>query len=128
MIDPTTLRRRFLVLLTLRWFQSGLQLPVLILLLRARGLDLTSVGVVIAVYSLTTAALELPTGGLADVIGRRQVLIAASVAFVAESLTFGLGQDFLVLAVAAGVGGGARALDSGPARGLVRRLDAAGRA
>ena len=114
MIDPTTLRRRFLVLLTLRWFQAGLQLPVLILLLRARGLDLTSVGVVIAVYSLTTAALELPTGGLADVIGRRQVLIAASVAFVAESLTFGLGQDFLVLAVAAGIGGGARALDSGP--------------
>ena len=108
------LRRRFLVLLTLRWFQTGLQLPVLVLLLRARGLDLTSVGVVVAVYSLTTATLELPTGGLADVIGRRQILIAASVAFVAESLTFGLGQNLAVLAVAAGLGGLARALDSGP--------------
>jgi MFS family permease len=113
-IEPTTLRHRFLVLLTLRWFQTGLQLPVLILLLRARGLDLTSVGVVVAVYSLTTAALELPTGGLADVIGRRRVLTAASVAFVAESLTFGLGQDLAVLALAAGLGGLARALDSGP--------------
>jgi MFS family permease len=73
------LRRRFLVLPALRWFQVGLQVPVLILLLQARGLDLTSVGVVFAVYGLMTALFELPTGGLADVLGRRHVLIAATV-------------------------------------------------
>jgi MFS family permease len=112
--DPPTLRRRFLVMLALRWFQAGLQVPVLILLLRARGLDLTSVGVVFAVYGLTTAVFELPTGGLADVLGRRQVLIAAALLFVVESLAFGLGQEFAVLVAAAALGGLGRALDSGP--------------
>ena len=108
------LRRRFLGLLALRWFQVGLQVPVLILLLQARGLDLTSVGVVFAVYSLTTALFELPTGGLADVLGRRQVLIAASLVLMVESLVFALGEGFAVLVSAAALGGLGRALDSGP--------------
>lgn len=114
MTKLSTLRRRFLVLLTLRWFQTGLQVPVLILLLRARGLDLTSVGIVFAVYGLTTAVFELPTGGLADVLGRRHVLIAAALLFVVEGLAFALGQEFAVLAAAAALGGLGRALDSGP--------------
>ena len=83
-----TIRRRFVVLLALRWFQTGLKVPVLILLLRGRGLDFTDVGVVVAVYGLTTAVFELPTGGLADVLGRRQVLLAATVVLAAESVTF----------------------------------------
>jgi MFS family permease len=113
-MESAMLRRRFLVLLALRWFQLGLQVPVLILLLQARGLDLTSVGVVFAVYSLTTALFELPTGGLADVVGRRQVLIAASAVLMVESLAFALGEGFAVLVLAAALGGLGRALDSGP--------------
>lgn len=31
-----------------------------------------------AAHSLTAAALELPTGGLSDVLGRRAVLAAAA--------------------------------------------------
>ncbi|MGH8775912.1 MAG: MFS transporter [Jiangellaceae bacterium] len=114
MTTVETIRRRFLVLLALRWFQTGLQVPVLILLLQARGLDLTTISVVFATYSLTTAAFELPTGGLADVVGRRPVLIAAALLFVVESVGFGLGQDVVVLVAAAALGGLGRALDSGP--------------
>ena len=77
-------------------------------------MDLTSVGVVFAVYSLTTALFELPTGGLADVLGRRQVLIAASLVLMVESLVFALGEGFAVLVSAAALGGLGRALDSGP--------------
>jgi len=112
--ESTPLRRRFFVLLTLRWFQTGLQVPVLVLVLQARGLSLGSVGVVAAVFGLATAIFELPTGGLADVLGRRQVLIASAVLFVLESVALGLGQDFAVFVAAAAVGGVGRALDSGP--------------
>ena len=114
MIDVAVLRRRFLVLLAMRWFQTGLQLPVLVLLLRARDLDLTTIGVVTAVYGLTTALFELPTGGLADVVGRRPVLIAAAVLLAAESVLFAVGQTIAVLIAGAVVGGLGRALDSGP--------------
>ena len=60
--------------LAMRWFQTGLQLPVLVLLLRAHDLDLTTIGVpVTAVYGLTTALfgrapqpVDWPTSSDAD--------------------------------------------------------------
>lgn len=112
--DLTLVRRRFLVLGALRWFPVGLVIPVTVLLLRARGLDLTTIAVLMSAYSVTTAVCELPTGGLADVIGRRPVLIAASVLFLVQSVLFGVGQSLPVLAAGAVVGGLGRALDSGP--------------
>jgi sugar phosphate permease len=113
-LELARVRRRFLVLSALRWFPVGLVIPVMVLLFRARGLDITTVAVVMAAYSITTAAFELPTGGLADVVGRRPVLIAASALFVVQNLVLGLGQSATALAAGAVVGGLARALDSGP--------------
>jgi len=107
-------RRHFLILAALRWFPVGLVIPVMVLLLRARGLDLTTIAVLMSAYSVTTAVCELPTGGLADVIGRRPVLVAASAFFVGQSLLLGLGQSLPVLALGAVMGGFGRALDSGP--------------
>lgn len=112
--DLTRTRRRFVALTALRWFPTGVVLPVMVLLMRERGLDLAEVGIVLAVYSLLTATLELPTGGLADVIGRRPVLVLSASMTVAGTVLLGVGQNLLVLGVAAGVLGVARALDSGP--------------
>jgi MFS family permease len=113
-LELARVRRRFLVLSALRWFPVGLVIPVMVLLFRARGLDITTVAIVMAAYSITTAACELPTGGVADVVGRRPVLIAASALFVVQNLVLGLGQSVPALAAGAVVGGLARALDSGP--------------
>jgi hypothetical protein len=38
---------------------------VLVLLLAAHGLDVATLGALLAIYGLTAAALELPTGGSA---------------------------------------------------------------
>ena len=65
---------------------------VMVLMFRAWGLDITTVAIVMAAYSITTAACELPTGGVADVVGRRPVLIAASALFVVQNLVLGLGR------------------------------------
>jgi MFS family permease len=120
------LRRRFLALLGLRCFQTGLQLPVFVLVMQARGLSVTAIGVVFAVVGATTAFFELPTGGLADVLGRRPVLIAAGLLLALQSLAFGFGRHVAVFIVAAAIGGVGRALDSGPLEAWF--VDAAGHA
>ncbi len=109
-----TLRRHFLVLTALRWFPGGLMLPVLVLLMQARGLDLTTSGTLFAGFSALVALLELPTGGLADVIGRRQVFLASAMLTSAAFIMLALARDAADFGVALGVFAVGRALSSGP--------------
>ncbi|MEA2058619.1 MAG: MFS transporter, partial [Actinomycetota bacterium] len=73
------IRRRFLVLVGARWLGPGFLAPLLVLVLRDRGFSLAEIGMFFAIYGITTAVLELPTGGLADALGRRNVLAASAV-------------------------------------------------
>lgn len=73
------LRRAFLTVLALRYVPTGLTLPVLVLLMIDRGLDLAQVGVAIAAMSAVVLVLEVPSGGLADAVGSRAVLASSSV-------------------------------------------------
>ena len=105
---------RFWVLTGLRYLATGLILPVVILLPLERGLSLTQLGGVLAVQGLVVLALELPTGGFADSLGRRpMVLAAAAMSFVAY-LTFSLAPSMAWFAVAIALTGVFRALGSGP--------------
>ena len=65
------LTRRYVVLTALHWFPVGLTVPVMVLLAQVRGLTLGEIGFMFAVFGILGALLELPTGGLADVLGRR---------------------------------------------------------
>lgn len=112
--ELTVLRRRFVVLTFVRWFPAGLQVPVLVLLISARGLDVQAIGAVFLAYGLTCAVLELPSGGLADVIGRRAVLLVSGLLSIAGAAGLAFAQGFATLVAAAVIGGAARALDSGP--------------
>jgi Major Facilitator Superfamily len=113
--DATGLRWRFVLLTGLRWLPIGFTTPLLVLLPLSRGLTLEQVGITMACYAATTALLELPTGGLADAVGRRPVLGASSVVlglvvFASMLVAEGLGPWIAVKLLA----GAARALDSGP--------------
>jgi MFS family permease len=122
------LRWRFVLLTGLRWLPIGFTTPLLVLLPLSRGLTLGQVGITMACYAATTALLELPTGGLADAVGRRTVLGASSVlglvVFASMLVAEGLGQWIAIKVLA----GAARALDSGPLEAWyvdqVRCLDA----
>ena len=67
--------RRYIALSGLQWLPIGLVAPVLVLLLRARGLELPVIGALFAVYTVVVILLELPTGSFADVLGRRRTLV-----------------------------------------------------
>lgn len=107
-------RRIFITLTAMRWLPTGLTVPAIVLIGQARGLSLTQIGMLTAIYGTTALALELPTGGLSDVIGRRPVLVAAGLLSVVAGMVTAMGSSFAVLACAAAIRGAARALDSGP--------------
>jgi MFS family permease len=107
-------RTRFLILEALRWFPTGLLLPVFALLPIERGLSLAQLGLAAAVQGAVVLALELPTGGLSDSLGRRPVLLAAGVLSLASLGLLFAADSFALFAAAFAVQGGYRALDSGP--------------
>jgi MFS transporter len=72
------LTRRFVLLRALRWLPVGLVLPFLVITPEARGLSLGAIGAVFAVHSAVAIVLEVPSGALADTIGRRRVLLAGA--------------------------------------------------
>ncbi|MER5896530.1 MFS transporter [Streptomyces sp. NPDC001876] len=113
--DERTARRRFVTVSFLFWLPAGLTAAPMVLLFTERGLALAAVAGAFAAHSLTAAALELPTGGLSDVIGRRTVLAGAGILNVCALTLIGLGTAGWVLALGMALMGAGRALSSGPA-------------
>ncbi len=112
--DVLSLRLRYHLLLALRFVPTGLFITVFVLLLRDRGLTLTQIGVGTAAQGIVMLFLELPSGGLADALGRKPVLVLAS-GFSMMSIAVLLVADTVVLlAVVSSLQGIFRALDSGP--------------
>jgi MFS transporter, DHA1 family, tetracycline resistance protein len=106
--------RRFVGLTLLRWLPTGLLIPVIAVLALSRGLSLAQIGLVMAVQGAVVIALELPTGGLSDALGRRPVLLAASALDVVSLLLLLTAHSPGAFMVAGAVQGVFRALDSGP--------------
>ena len=98
--------------LALRALATVLPLPVLVPLLLARGLDLAQVALVMATFAALTAALEVPTGGLADAFGRVRTTLVADGVTLVSILAFMLAPGLPGLLAAAALGGAARALGS----------------
>jgi hypothetical protein len=129
---PTTVRsatRRLVGLTALRWLPVGLSTPITVLLAQARGLSLAEIGLLFTVHGVVVTALELPTGGLADVLGRRPVVVVGALLHIASCLLYATATGFggfLAGVLLLGVG---RALDSGPVEAwyvdTVHRIDPA---
>ena len=94
-------------------FAMGLTVAVVALALADRGMDLLQISLLFGVYSLTTMAMELPFGGLADSIGRKPVFLTAVVASLISIVLFLSTSDFYVLALSFAFIGFGRALRSG---------------
>ncbi|MEQ4301943.1 MFS transporter [Plantactinospora sp. B6F1] len=107
-------RRRYLILHGLRWLPSGLLIPVLMLLLLERGLSLPQLGFVAAAQGLLVLALELPTAGLADALGRKPLLVVAGLVNLGSLLLLLTADSFGLFLLAFVLQGIFRALDSGP--------------
>lgn len=118
--DQSRLTRHYLVMHGLRWLPTGLLIPIMVLLFTSRGFSLTEFGVLGTVLGATTFLLEVPTGGLADTLGRRKVLLTgAAFSLLSEGLLVVVAlspeRPSFTLVMAAMVAMGVyRALESGP--------------
>jgi MFS family permease len=98
---------RFALLAGLQEFAIWLPLPVLILHMTDRGLDFAAIGFAFALRAIFVVLLEVPTGGLADTIGRKPIaLVSQAVTFasVAVLLLVAGPASLLVYAVLQGIG------------------------
>jgi predicted MFS family arabinose efflux permease len=113
-LDAPAARRRFLFLIGFRWLLTGLLIPVLVLLAVSRGLSLTEIGLVFAIQGLVVLALELPTGGMSDALGRRPVLLLSSIVGLLALAVLYVADSVGAFGAAMILMGIFRALDSGP--------------
>ena len=109
-----TVRTRFWLIAGIRWLGTGLIVPVAALLPLERGLTIAEYGAVAAVQGVVVLVLELPTGGFADAVGRKPVFLASAVMCVASYSVYALAHTPAAFAIATGLAGAYRALDSGP--------------
>ncbi|MFF3866607.1 MFS transporter [Micromonospora sp. NPDC001898] len=107
-------RFRYLALYGLRWLPTGLLIPVMILLMQERGLTLSQIGLAVTAQGLVVLAMELPTGGVADALGRKPVLVAAGVLNLVSLALFAVADSVALFFLVFAVQGAYRALDSGP--------------
>jgi DHA1 family quinolone resistance protein-like MFS transporter len=107
------IQRVYTLTTVLFWLSIALPLPLSVLLIEARGMDLFQIGSLLGLYSLTIVLLEIPTGGLADAVGRKRIALLSYV-FLLLSIIVSLFAfsypAFLVAFILSGIG---RALTSG---------------
>lgn len=113
-MTPTSIRRRYVLLSGLHWGAIGLTIPVLIVILTARGLSVPAIGALYVLNGVITGLLELPTGGLADSWGRRPVLLVSVSLTIGAMLLIGLSATLPVLVGAVLLLAAGRALSTGP--------------
>jgi len=95
------------------WFIVGLMFPLLMLFILDRGLDIFLAGTMIALYSGTVIVLELPTGGLADSIGRKRTYIISQSVYLIALAVLLVHAGVVTIIIGMVLMGMARALSSG---------------
>ena len=76
-----------------RFFEAFLFLAFL-----AKGLDFFQIGLLVAFRSLAVNVLEVPSGAIADVFGRRRVLVVSLSAYLAGFVVLGAADHLALLA------------------------------
>jgi len=78
----------------------GFFTPIFVVFLQANSITLANVMILESIYSLVMAICLIPSGALADLIGRKPVIELGVVASVMAIVLFGIGTDFVSFAAA----------------------------
>ncbi|MBL4670018.1 MAG: MFS transporter [Flavobacteriales bacterium] len=82
-------------------------MPIIWLFYQENGLDLTDLFIIQSIYSVTIAIIEIPSGYVADVLGRKNSMIIGMffgmIGMIVYSFSFGF-EGFLIAALCLGIG------------------------
>ena len=113
-MEHTHIKLKIYSLITLlNSYSRGILLPVLSLLLLDKGLSLSNLAVVLGIYALTVVILELPTGIVADIWGRKKVFCLSQAVSVISFSIILFGRGIFILCIGMIFYGLSRALSSG---------------
>lgn len=107
------LRILYSIHLFFHFLPVGLFFPISTLFLIDKGFSLGWIGTALSVYSITILVLELPTGGLADKLGRIKLYRISRIFSLISLILLLLCNTLVLLFLAMVVNGIARALSSG---------------
>jgi MFS family permease len=105
MVNYTRNIGKLYVIKTSKWF--NLVMPIVVLFYQDNGLSMQEIFILKSVYSLAIVALELPSGWMADVWGRRKTLILGTIlgsaGFMMYSFSYGF-WAFIIAEIILGAG------------------------
>ncbi|MCI0393766.1 MAG: MFS transporter [Chloroflexi bacterium] len=107
------IQRTYYLILSLFWLATAMRAVLVVLLMESRGVNLFQIGLLMGGYSLAVVLLEVPTGGLADAIGRKRVTLLAYSFMLLSGVVFLFAFSFPAFLLAWLLAGLARALSSG---------------
>ncbi len=92
------LRRNLLLIIGVSFFHVfSLIMPVIVPIFESRGLDLGDILLLQAIFGFAVASLEVPSGYLADLIGRKQTLVVGSIFYGLGTLLLYFSEGFAML-------------------------------
>lgn len=101
------------LILFLNSYLSGLLVPILSLLLIYKGATLSNLSIILGIYAFTVIVLELPTGIIADVFGRKKSFCLSVIISIMSLITLFIGRGIIFLSLGMILYGFSRALSSG---------------
>jgi MFS family permease len=100
-IDPVPVSRNLWKILAMKFSGEFLPIaPVLILYYTVHGLNSTQIFTIQAIFHLGVLLLEVPSGYLADVIGRRKTLVFGAIFYPLGVAAYTLGHSFSAFVLA----------------------------
>ena len=91
----------------------------LVLVFLEKGLSFFQIGLLIGFREVAVNLLEIPSGAVADVCGRRRAMILSFVAYIASFALFGLAADIALLLTAMGLFAVGEAFRTGTHKALI---------
>lgn len=113
------MRKSVQLIYLLRFFGTGIIVPVLSLLLLTRGATIETISLVIGLYSLTVILAEFPSGVFADLYGRKNAFLLSSVLSLCSYCLFFFSRSVPVLLLGMVLNGLSRAFASGSIEALM---------
>lgn len=101
------------LIMFLNSYLTGIVTPVLTLALMDKGASISNISIILGLYALTVILLELPSGMMADIFGRKKVFVLSLLVFTISFSLLLISKGFIVLCIVMILYGLGRALASG---------------
>jgi MFS family permease len=93
--------------------------PFIILFFLDKGLSFTLIGLLVAIREFSTNLMEIPSGALADLYGRRRVMVASFAVYLVSFGLFATGEGFWQFALAMVLYAGGDAFRTGTHKAMI---------